>query len=116
MGMPDAVTAGHAAMQAPVHVDALLLSASHRYMVRPLSSTRAMPGIPEMAFRSIVRPPVLDCALAAAVGLFACAVADDAAGAAVLPGLAPLEQAVAARAIPAAHAAAAIRFLIDAPS
>jgi hypothetical protein len=52
---------------------------------------------------------------AAAVGLLACAVADDVAGlAAVL--LEPLEQAVAARTIPAAQAAPAIQFLIiDAP-
>jgi hypothetical protein len=72
-----------------------------------------MSGIPEMAFRSIVRPAVLDDALAAAVGLFGWAVADDAAGvAAVLLELDPLEQAVAARAIPAAQAAAAIRFLM----
>jgi hypothetical protein len=53
---------------------------------------------------------------AAAAGLLACAVADDAAGlAAVLLEL--LEQAVAARTIPAAQAAPAIKFLIiDAPS
>jgi len=56
---------------------------------------------------------MLDDALAAGVGLFGWAVADDAAGAAVLPfELKLLEQAVAARTIPAAQAAAAIRFLI----
>ena len=56
---------------------------------------------------------MLDDALGEAVGLFGWAVADDAAGAAVVPfELRLLEQAVAARAIPAAQAAAAIRFLI----
>jgi hypothetical protein len=56
---------------------------------------------------------MLDDALGEAVGLFGWAVADDAAGAAVEPfELRLLEQAVAARAIPAAQAAAAIRFLI----
>ena len=56
---------------------------------------------------------MLDDALGAAVGLLGWAVADDAAGAAVVPfELKLLEQAVAARAIPAAQAAAAIRFLI----
>ena len=56
---------------------------------------------------------MLDDALAAAVGLLGWAVADDAAGAAVLPfELKLLEQALAARAIPAAMTAAAIRFLI----
>jgi hypothetical protein len=56
---------------------------------------------------------MLDDALAAAVALLGWAVADDAAGAAVLPfELKLLEQAVAARTIPAATAAAAIRFLI----
>jgi hypothetical protein len=56
---------------------------------------------------------MLDDALGEAVGVFGWAVADDAAGAAVLPfELKLLEQAVAARTIPAAQAAAAIRFLI----
>jgi hypothetical protein len=59
---------------------------------------------------------MLDDALAAAVGLSGWAVADDAAGAAVVPfELKLLEQAVAARAIPAAMTAAEIEFLIDAP-
>jgi hypothetical protein len=76
-----------------------------------------MPGIPEADCRPIVTAAVLDDALAAAVGLFGWAVADDAAGvAAVLLELEPLEQAVAARAIPAATAAAVIRFLIGCSS
>jgi len=59
----------------------------------------------------MVMAAVLDDALAAAVGLLGWAAADDAAGAAVLLELEPLEQAVAARAIPPATATAAIRFL-----
>jgi hypothetical protein len=56
---------------------------------------------------------MLDDALAAAVALLGWAVADDAAGAAVVPfELKLLEQALAARAIPAAMTAAEIRFLI----
>jgi hypothetical protein len=51
-------------------------------------------------------------ALAAPVGLLAWAVADDEAGAAVLLELEPLEQAAAARAIPAATAAVAIQFFM----
>src|SRR5436305_15179801 len=81
-------------------------------MVRPWPSTRNLPGIPETDDRSIVMLALLDDARAAAVGLVGWAVADDAAGAAVLLEPGPLEQAVAARAIPAATAAAAIRFLI----
>jgi hypothetical protein len=58
---------------------------------------------------------MLDDALA--VGLLGWAVADDAVGALVLPfELKLLEQAVAARATPAAMTAADIRFLIGAPS
>jgi hypothetical protein len=56
---------------------------------------------------------MLDDALAAAVALLGWAVADDAAGAAVVPfELKLLEQALAARAIPPAMTAAEIRFLI----
>jgi len=59
---------------------------------------------------------MLDDALPAAAGVLGWAVADDAAGAAVLPfELRLLEQAVAARAIPAAMTAAENRFLTDAP-
>jgi hypothetical protein len=50
--------------------------------------------------------------LGAAAGLLARAVAEDAAGVAVLLEPEPLEQAVAARAIPAAQAAAAIQFFM----
>src|SRR5258708_25205442 len=53
-GAPLTVTGGHAAAHAPEHVDALPLSASNRYRVRPWLSTRALPGIPEMACRLIV--------------------------------------------------------------
>src|SRR2546421_383002 len=111
--MALAVTGGQAAAHAPVQVDVVLLSASNRYRARPWPSTRNLPGIPETDCRSIVVVAVLDDALGEAVGVFGWAVADDAAGAAVLPfELKLLEQAVAARAIPAAQAAAAIRFLI----
>jgi hypothetical protein len=48
----------------------------------------------------------------AGAGLLGWAVADDAAGAAVPAEPEPLEQAVAARAIPAAQAAAAIQFFM----
>src|SRR6266571_5936787 len=118
-GVPVTVTGGHAVAHAPVQVDVPLLSASHRYMARPWPSTRALPGIPEMARSAIVPPEAagLEAAglEAATAGLLACAVADDAAGlAAVLVEL--LEQAVAARMTPAAQAAPAIQFLIiDAP-
>src|SRR5690242_785041 len=111
--MALAVTGGQAAAHAPVQVDVVLLSASNRYRARPWPSTRNLPGIPETDCRSIVAAAVLDDALAAAVGLFGWAVADDADGAGVLPfELKLLEQAVAARAIPAAQAAAANRFFM----
>jgi len=56
---------------------------------------------------------MLDDALAAAAGVLGWAVADDATGAWVLPfELKLLEQALAARAIPAAQAAAAIQFFM----
>src|SRR5260370_33061340 len=48
------VTGGHAAAHVPVHADVPPLSASNRYIVRPWPSTRALPGIPEMAARLIV--------------------------------------------------------------
>jgi hypothetical protein len=59
----------------------------------------------------IIAAALPDDALAPAAGLLAWAVADEA-GAAVLLELEPLEQAVAARAIPAATAAAAIQFFM----
>src|SRR5207249_11869318 len=104
--MALAVTGGQAAAHAPVHVDVVLLSASNKYRARPWPSARNLPGIPETDCRPMVMAAVLDDALAAAVGLLGWAVADDAAGAAVLPfELKLLEQAVAARAIPPATAA-----------
>src|SRR5713101_1995772 len=111
-GVPLTVTGGHAAAHAPVHVDVPPLSASNRYIVRPWPSTRALPGIPEMACRLIVvAAALLDDPVAA--GLLACEaadeVADDAGAAAVLLLLEPLEQAVAAWTIPAAHAPPAIQ-------
>jgi hypothetical protein len=70
-------------------------------------------SIPEADCRSIVVAAMLDDALAAAAGVLGWAVADDAAGAAVVPfELKLLEQALAARAIPAAMTAAEIVFLI----
>jgi hypothetical protein len=110
--MPLTVTGGQVAAHAPEQVEVVLLSASNRYRLRPLASTRNLPGIPDADARSIVVLAALDDALAAAVGLLGWVVADDAAGAAVLLELEPLEQAVAARAIPPATAKAAIRFLI----
>src|SRR6266568_297452 len=101
-GAPLTVTGGHAAAHAPEHMDVLPLSASNRYRVRPWLSTRALPGIPEMACRLIV----------VAAALLACEADDDTGPAAVLLLLEPLEQAVAARTIPAAHAAPAIQFFM----
>src|SRR5437763_7719973 len=109
--MALAVTGGQAAAHAPVQVDVLPLSASNKYMARPCPSARNLSPIPETDCRSIVVAAMLDDALAAAAGLLGWAVADDAAGAAVVP-FELLEQALAARAIPAAMTAAEIRFLI----
>jgi hypothetical protein len=67
--------------------------------------------MPEIDDRLIIAAVLPDDALAAAAGLLAWAVADDAAGAAVLPEP-ELEHAVAARAIPAASAAVAIQFFM----
>jgi hypothetical protein len=67
-----------------------------------------MPETDDSLIIAAVRPGD---ALAAAAGLLARAVADEA-GAAALLELEPLEQAVAARAIPAATAAVAIQFFI----
>src|SRR5260370_498624 len=53
-GVPLTATGGHAAAHVPVHADVPPLSASNRYIVRPWPSTRALPGIPEMAARLIV--------------------------------------------------------------
>ena len=111
IGMALAVTGGQAAAHAPVQVDVLPLSASNRYRARPCPSARNLPSIPVADCRSIVVAAMPDDALA--VGLSGWAVADDAAGAAVVPfELKLLEQALAARAIPAAMTAAEIRFLI----
>src|SRR5438067_326011 len=102
--MALAVTGGQAAAHAPVQVDVLPLSASNRYMARPCPSARNLWSIPEADCRSIVVAAVLD---DTAAGLLGWAVADDAAGAAVVPfELMLLEQALAARAIPAAMTAA----------
>src|SRR5713101_2455733 len=110
-GVPLTVTGGHAAAHAPVHVDVPPLSASNRYIVRPWPSTRALPGIPEMAaWLIVVAAALLDDPVAA--GLLACEADDDAGAAAVLLLLEPLEQAVAARTIPAAHAAPTIQFFM----
>src|SRR5215475_2007979 len=108
MGMLAVVTGGHVAAQAPVQVDALLLSASNRYMARPWLPARNLPSMPETDARPIVMA-ALELAGAALLGW---AVAEDAAGAAVPAEPEPLEQAVAARAIPAAQAAAAIQFFM----
>src|SRR5215831_7048581 len=109
--MLAAVTGGHVAAQAPVQVDALLLSASNRYMARPWLPARNLPSMPETDARPIVMA-ALELAALAGAGLLAWAVAEDVAGAAVLAEPEPLEQAVAARAIPAAQAAAAIQFFM----
>jgi hypothetical protein len=108
-----AVTGGQAEAHAPEQVDVLLLSPMNRYRARPCPSARNFPSIPEADRRSIVVAAMSDDALAAAAGLLGWAVADDATGAWVLPfELRLLEQAVAARAIPAAMTAAEIVFLI----
>ena len=89
------------------------LSASNRYMVRPWLLARNLPGIPETATKPTVMAAALELGAPlvwAAAGLLA--VAEDAAGAAVPAEPEPLEQAVAARAIPAAQAAAAIQFFM----
>src|SRR5436190_10683077 len=110
-GEPLTETGGQVAAHAPAQVDAPLLSASNRYMVRPWAPTKNLPGMPEIDDRLIIAAVLPDDALAAAAGLLAWTVADDAAGAAVLPEP-ELEHAVAARAIPAASAAVAIQFFM----
>jgi len=67
--------------------------------------------MPETDARPIVMA-ALELAALAGAGLLGWAVAEDAAGAAVPAEPEPLEQAVAARAIPAAQAAAAIQFFM----
>ena len=114
-GAPVTVTGGQAEAHAPLQVDVPCMSASHRYMVLPWASTRNWPGMPETDASLIAAAALLDDALAAADGLLAWAVADDAAGLEVavlaLLELEPLEQAVAASTRPAAQTLPAIQFL-----
>jgi hypothetical protein len=113
-GWPVTMSGGHAAAQAPAHVDVPCISAWNRYTVRPLLPTRALAGIPEMVASDSVAAPL---AWPVAAELLACVVAGaaaaleeaglEAAGLEVVV-LEPLEQAAISSPIPAAPMALAI--------